>query len=121
MFWGIQESGALGTAFAILYIPFELILFFIFVFIGSSGTNTPNIGPDLLGAFVIAFNLTIFVFLDRTILAAREMDFFHRDTLWYGTLRKIIWPLSTVGMFGAILTQTTNPAYSVFAILWPGP
>jgi hypothetical protein len=122
---GIYRSRALWSmTFALLFIPFEIALLYITGLTAPNLQQPPSFQQPLIVSvvvFVIAFNLSAFVFLDRTILAARELDFFHRDTLRYGTARKLVWPISTIGMFGTFLTMNSGIVSSIFGILWPAP
>jgi hypothetical protein len=119
---GIHRSRALWSmTFALLFIPFEFAGVYISALTGPPNIQQPPIEGVLpvLVVFVIAFNLSAFVFLDRTILAARELDFFHRDTLRYGAARKLVWPISTIGMFGSLFfVPNSGIISSIFGILW---
>jgi len=107
-FWAI--------VFAILFIPF---VFAILPF--NYGANLPEWEVMAAAIFVVAFNLVAFVFCDRTILVAREMDFFHRDTLAYGRVRWFVWSASAIGMFGSLFGPSTGILSDLFIVLWPAP
>ena len=113
----LYRSRALWSiVFAALFVPFVIA---ILPFNFSSGI--PVLELDALGAFIIVFNFAAFVFCDRTILVARELDFFHRDTLGYGKVRWLVWTMSAVGMFGSLYGPSSGWVSYLFAILWPGP
>jgi len=113
----LYRSRALwSVVFATLFVPFVIA---ILPFNFSSGI--PVLELDALGVFIIAFNFAAFVFCDRTILVAREMDFFHRDTLGYGKVRWLVWTVSTIGMFGSLYGPSSGWVSYLFNVLWPGP
>jgi hypothetical protein len=71
--------------------------------------------------FLIVGNITGLFFLDSAILVAREMDFFLRDSLRWGVLRRPAWVLFLVGIFGSLFGPQSGILFQVFGVLWPAP
>ena len=80
-----------------------------------------SIGPQFVVAplYYVAF-LTIFAFVDRSILATMEEDFFHRDTLSWREVRRPLFSAWLV--FGFYSTVIYNWYQSIYAVtpVWMG-
>jgi hypothetical protein len=96
----------------ILMIPFELSV--IVYLAGPTGLASEDV---LVLAFVIAFNLVAFFYLDSTIKVARAMDFFHRDTFHWGKTNMIALALFVVGIVGTLFSPIGG---TLFNLLWIG-
>ena len=97
--------------------------------------TTLRVGSSLVGAIVNAipfgvFLVCLFVFVDSTVLAALETDFFHRDSLGWKRGRRLAFvlllvgvalglPASNLGDNNSVLVQagTVLAAATIFVIL----
>jgi hypothetical protein len=104
-----------NAVFAIFLIPLQGG---VLTFIGI--VSVPTLARLALVVVVIASNIVGFLFLDSAISAARQVDFFLRDSLSWTKARYPIATVFLVGMLGTLF----GPPSTIFtaitgSILWP--
>jgi hypothetical protein len=90
------KNRAYWGSLLVLYAAFFQAQFSLFNF-------RPGFAPSYLYAFLYSLDwdflfILIFVFIDSTIMVTMRMDFFHRNTLRWASIRKALIPLYIVGI-----------------------
>ena len=99
-------------SFSIFLIGVTVVVFISAVgFFGTFVTNFSLGVFSYVSAFLIVF---LFAWLSSTIDVAAELDFFHRNTMHWTSLKRYFWILGILGIGGLILTSVSelNPCVS---------
>ncbi|MDA4121531.1 MAG: hypothetical protein OK404_03885 [Thaumarchaeota archaeon] len=113
-----RRKASWNAAFAIFLVPLSAALL---PFLGSTAAPSDLLETGILIVFIMVGNIVGYLFLDSAIQAARQMDFFLRDTLQWGILRGPAWAIFLIGMLGALFGPQTGILPQVFGVMWSGP
>lgn len=75
-----------------------------------------GLGPEFIPLHILVF-ITLFYWVDATILAARRSDPLLRDTVHWSYLRFVLWVLLAVTIVISVLAQPQKPPLSAFLLV----